>query len=87
MTHLTELNPPPNTDQQATVTDRRRPGRLQDIRPELIPLLRGQETEAPSAIEFDEPDECAAARGLCTGVVLSAPLWLGIAYVGSLLLR
>ncbi len=85
MTQLTELTPPPSIEQTTSVTDRRRPGRKEDVSPELIPLLRNQEPSAPS-IEFHETDENAAARGLCAGVLLSAPLWIGIVYIGSWLL-
>ena len=85
MTQLTEMPPPPSTEQTTSVSDRRRPGRRTEVNPDLIPLLRGQQPALP-ALEFDETDECAAARGLCVGVLLSAPLWIGIAYLGSWLL-
>ena len=85
MTQLTEMPPSSSTEQSISASDRRRPGRRTEVNPELIPLLRGQQS-APPAIDFDETDECAAARGVCVGVLLSAPLWAGIAYLGSWLL-
>lgn len=66
-----------------TAPDRRRPGRLKDVSPELIPLLRN-----PAAIEIpsDAPlapeharDELGAAKGIVVGVLLVIPFWLLVA--------
>jgi hypothetical protein len=64
-----------------TAPDRRRSGRLEDVSPELIPLLRN-----PAAIEIppDEPlalerDELGAAKGIVVGVLLVIPFWLLVA--------
>lgn len=84
MTEVTELETGPSTETKAAVTDRRRPGRMQEISPDLIPLLRSQDQDP--TIEFDDVDQNAAARGLVFGVLLSAPIWAAIAYVGSLVL-
>lgn len=81
---MTVLTEPHNTT-EASVTDRRRPGRLTDVSPELIPLLRASERESIQIdspdLEFDEPDQVAPARGILSGVALSVPLWVGFAYV------
>ncbi len=86
---ITDVNQP-----EAAVSDRRRPGRSTQVSPELIPILRGDGTVDPSQdeidgqdeLEQDDPEQLAAARGILTGVLLSAPLWIGIAYVGHWLL-
>ena len=84
MTEVTEVDAPPATLTAADVTDRRRPGRLENVSPALIPILRTSEPEIP--IEFDEVDQASAVRGLAFGVLLSAPIWAGIAYIGTWLL-
>lgn len=83
-------NPPPSVVPEATtvVADRRRPGRRERVSEELVPLLRGQ-GPAPAdddPAEFGEPDQLDAARGLAAGVLLSAPIWIGVAYIGRWLL-
>lgn len=68
----------------ADAADRRRPGRVENVSPALIPILR---TPDPAVdIEFDEVDQAAAVRGLAFGVLLSAPIWVAIAYLGMLFL-
>ena len=84
MTQLTELEIAQSVEATVAASDRRRPGRLDNINPELIPILRGQEHEMKFDIE--DIDQTAALRGLFFGVLLSAPLWVGIAYAGSFLL-
>lgn len=84
MTQLTELEIAQAVEATAAVSDRRRPGRLANVNPELIPILRGQEHEI--VFELEDADQTAALRGLFFGVLLSAPLWVGIAYAGSFLL-
>lgn len=84
MTEVTELDTGSSTETKATVTDRRRPGRMEDISPDLIPLLRSQEQNA--TIEFEDVDQTAAIRGLFIGLLISAPIWAAIAYLGSSLL-
>lgn len=69
---------PPNT-----LEERRRPGRMGAISPELIPLLRDAATTPVPREETQEDriggepdrDDLRAARGLVVAVVLSAPLW------------
>ena len=84
MTQVTELETAQSVETTAAASDRRRPGRLGAVNPELIPILRGQEPE----IQFDDEDvdQTAAIRGLFFGVVLSVPAWVGIAYAGSFFL-
>ncbi len=72
---------------EAAASDRRRPGRLKQVSPELIPILRTAES-APT-LEEDmalEDDQLAGMRGVAFGLALSVPLWVGIAYVGRWLL-
>ena len=66
-----------------TVPDRRRPGRLTDVSPDLIPLLRD-----PVAIEIPSDDalapehsrdELGAAKGIVVSLLLAAPFWFLIA--------
>ena len=68
----------------AAVKDRRRPGRLDDVNAELIPILRG--AEPTIEFELDEVDQTAALRGLVAGLIFSAPIWVAIAYFGSWLM-
>lgn len=82
MTNVTELETNSDAQAVAAAKDRRRPGRLDDVNPELIPILRGAEP----VIEFEEVDQTAALRGLVAGVLFSAPIWVAIAYFGSWLL-
>jgi hypothetical protein len=59
--------------------DRRRPGRSDDVSPELISLLRSTaRVDADGSEWVEERDELSAARGMIDGVFLSVPLWLGI---------
>lgn len=82
MTDVTELESTSEALAAAAVKDRRRPGRLDDVNAELIPILRGAEP----VIEFEEVDQTAALRGLVAGVIFSAPIWIAIAYFGSWLM-
>ncbi len=80
MTVTTEVKTPT----EAATTDRRRPGRIEDVNPSLIPLLRTGEMPPglDETFEDDEPDQITGARGVFFGVAFSAPLWVGIAYLG-----
>ncbi len=79
MTDVNEVEPAPAPLATVDATDRRRPGRLESVSPALIPILRSAEPE----IEFDEVDQASAVRGLAFGLLLSAPIWAVIAYVGT----
>ena len=84
MTLLTETDPVSVTTTEAAASDRRRPGRVSDVSPELIPILRGE--EPPAVLEFEDVDQTAALRGLFFGVLFSIPVWVAIAYVGTFFL-
>lgn len=81
MPEVIEVEAQPATQATVDVSDRRRPGRTKDVSPMLIPILRSP--DAVPEIEFDEVDQNAALRGLVFGVLLSAPIWAAIAYLGT----
>ena len=57
----------------SSVRDRRRPGRLEQVSPALIPLLR-EPTRYVDDPGFDS-DLLAPARGVLVGLLISVPLW------------
>lgn len=83
MTDPTQLETTTLVETTQTVADRRRPGRVDDVSPELIPLLRKPTADTPIEFDEDEVDQTAAIRGVFFGVLISAPIWAAIAYVGS----
>ena len=67
------------------VADRRRPGRRDDVRPELIPLLRGVSPDTGAADEqCDDSDQLEdsdlrVAKGLAIGILISLfAFWIPI---------
>ena len=56
--------------------DRRRPGRRDDVHPELIPVLRttGNGVFLPPE-DLDDADPLATSRGISLGVIISAVVW------------
>ncbi len=60
--------------------DRRRPGRTDDVIPNLVPLLRG-EAAAPDLLVSDDLDlshgleHTIPMRGIAVGLAMSIPLW------------
>lgn len=58
------------------LAERRRPGRLETVSPELVPLLRGT-ANPPPPIEFSDrsEDQLDPLRGLAVGLLISAGLW------------
>lgn len=64
------------------VGERRRPARLENVSPELIPLLRGH---APP--QGHGHDDLAAARGIAFSIALGGLIWLSLAGVGYWLLH
>lgn len=76
------------------LADRRRPGRMANVNPELIPILRQShrenaalsletahgEVDGEQGVSFDErdADDLAPARGIMLAVVLGGLLWLAI---------
>lgn len=61
-----------------TAPDRRRSGRINDVSPELIPLLRGTSTDQ----DAKDPDQLSASRSIAVWVLISVALW---ALLGGLL--
>ena len=54
--------------------ERRRPGRMASVSPELIPLLRGHAEPEPNV--RDHPaDDLAPATGIAVGSLISSLLW------------
>ena len=68
--------PPPSP-----IRDRRRPGRIEDVSPELIPLMRH-----PDDLEPDR-DDIRPMTGIVVAVLLSVPVWAGIALFVRWLVR
>jgi hypothetical protein len=74
----------------AAVPDQRRPGRLDQVSPALLPLLRdpAQCVDTASCVgtaSYEDSDLQAPARGIVVGLLLSVPLWalfgLGIWFI------
>lgn len=84
MNQMTELEAATKTLATAAVSDRRRPGRLDNVSPELLPILRNAEPAVDG--EFDDADQTGPIRGLFAGILFSAPAWVAIAYLGSWLM-
>ncbi len=74
----------------ADAINRRRPGRRGDVAPELIPLLRHRapigvedleapDLRAPTLHDRDVVDDLSTARGIITGILIAALLWITIA--------
>jgi len=67
-------------------SERRRPGRLENVHPSLIPLLRGE--AAPGrALEDIQEHGLAPATGIAVSVFLSGLIWIIIGFSVYLLLR
>ena len=66
-------------DLQREINDRRRPGRADDVNPNLVPLLRGE--AAPDLLVSDEIDTSYSLEhstpmvGIAVGLAMSIPLW------------
>ena len=72
------------SDGIALKVDRRRPGRIANVSPELIPLLRGQLPDPEQ--QFGNPDHLHAARGLVAGVAIGTALWTAVIYAAYCIL-
>jgi hypothetical protein len=59
---------------EAPRVERRRPGRVENVSPELVPLLRGQVDLVVDTADRD-PYDLAAATGIAVGSLISAPIW------------
>lgn len=75
-----------NVTAESAATDRRRPGRRENISPELIPILRTSEMGPLLDGEVEEHDQLSGMRGIFAGLALSVPIWVGVAYIGRWLL-
>ncbi len=65
--------------------ERRRSGRLDDVHPTLIPLLRSDPSANPDALE-DQENDLEPACGVIVCVLLSALIWGILALAGWYLL-
>jgi hypothetical protein len=72
----------PTSPSQAAETplriERRRPGRLENVSPELIPILRSNRPlpEFPGQPDVpDHTDDLSSARGVLVGMAISIPIW------------
>ncbi len=77
-------------DEGATLVDRRRPGRLTAVHPNLLPLLRAEERARlpglPAEAAHHGGDRWLGAEGgLVVGVGLGSLLWVGIVAAGRAL--
>ncbi|HET7882540.1 MAG TPA: hypothetical protein VFL55_16765 [Acetobacteraceae bacterium] len=61
--------------------ERRRPGRVDNVSPALISMLRGCDAPAPP-FELEDGDALAPARGIVAGLVLSSAVWAAV--IGSI---
>jgi hypothetical protein len=66
-----------------TLTDRRRPGRVDFQNPHLVGLLRDSDrvppAELPAETEFDadeDEDPLRPARGILLGMVIASGMWM-----------
>lgn len=76
-------------------TDRRRPGRAEQVHPALVPLLRqsggagdavAATTDAPAGADDGSPppasarDDLGLARGIAFALLLTLPFWCAVAF-------
>jgi hypothetical protein len=60
--------------------ERRRPGRLEDANPSLLPLLRGEAMPASELVQDSE--HCLdAATGILVSAIISCLFWAAIYYM------
>ena len=75
------------------IETRRRPGRLKNVSPDLVPLLRSPATadiSRPSLGEADTQfmeDSLAPVKGIMFAVALSVSLWAGISALVRMVVR
>jgi hypothetical protein len=66
----------------AALPDRRRPGRLENVAPSLLSLLRDPAHDRSFNPETDEePDQLSAMRGILLAVLVSLPVWVLVGVV------
>ena len=80
------VDAPRPTNGNAPNKDRRRPGRVENVNPALLPLLRQDRLLEDAAVQRDD-DDLAPARGIGIGVLLGVLLWGGVALLAFSLLR
>jgi hypothetical protein len=69
----------------SALPDQRRLGRLEQVSPTLIPLLRGTAQDVDTDPDIDHTTNLAAARGIAVAACLSVPLWALIGLAGWLI--
>ena len=80
-----EVAPAEASTPVATPSDRRRPGRLEQVNPTLVPLLRGAARTVDIDLDIDYTAPLDAARAIAVGLCLAAPLWALIGLAGWLI--
>ena len=83
VTETGEGDKPTENARASTVrVDRRRPGRTDDLSPELVRLFRAPEFLAADRDDRDSAerpsDDLDAARGIAMSLLLTAPFWLAV---------
>ena len=77
--------------------ERRRPGRIENVSEELLPLLRGaaeleikedatERERIALAFDADEADQLRGAKGIFAGALIGLAFWLGCFTVVAVLL-
>jgi hypothetical protein len=80
-----EVAPAEASTPVGTPSDRRRPGRLEQVSPTLVPLFRGAAQNVHIDLDIDYTAPLAAARGIALGTCLAVPLWALIGVAGWLI--
>jgi hypothetical protein len=60
--------------------DRRRPGRTENVSPELIPLLRGKPVLPPDDVD-DQKDSLTPSLGVLIGVAICSFFWVAVLWL------
>lgn len=79
MAQLSKPARPTEPGDTAASPERRRPGRVENVNPALIPLLR-EETVRDDAVLERAGDDLDPARGIGVGIVLGVLLWAALAF-------
>ena len=61
--------------------ERRRPGRIANVNPALIPLLRGEAWLLPDREEPQVFDDARAPTGIAVSVLISGMFWLAVSWI------